>query len=50
MLYAEGNNFDDTNAMLTDMMTRPNGGYQWAADHHSKFETTKFALVGFTQR
>ena len=50
MLYAEGSNFDDTNAMLTDMMTRPNGGYQWAADHHSKFETTKFALVGFTQR
>jgi hypothetical protein len=48
MLFAEGDNLDDTNATLVDMMTRKDGGYQWAAEHHSKFETTKFALIGFT--
>jgi hypothetical protein len=50
MLYAEGTDLDVTNAMLSDMMNRMNGGYEWATAHHSKFETTKFALMGFTQR
>jgi Reverse transcriptase (RNA-dependent DNA polymerase) len=50
MFFAEGDNLDDTNAMIVDMMTRADGGYQWAADHHSKFETSKFALMGFTRR
>jgi hypothetical protein len=50
IFYAEGDNLIDTSDMLMDMMNRPGGGYQWASDHHSKFETTKFSLMGFTQR
>jgi hypothetical protein len=49
MFYAEGADLDDTNAMLTDMMNRTDSGYEWATVHHSKFEMTKFALMGFTQ-
>jgi hypothetical protein len=48
MFYAEGDDFGDTNTILIDMMNRPGGSLQWVADHHSKFETSKFALMGFT--
>jgi hypothetical protein len=50
ILYAEGDNFNNTNASLTDMMTREGGCIEWAQDHNSKFETSKFALIGFTRR
>jgi hypothetical protein len=50
MHYGEGDSLDETNVMLVDMMTREDGGYAWATAHHSKFETSKFALMGFTQR
>lgn len=45
---AIGKNFDETHAILADMLERPGGGYDWSRQHNSKFETNKFALIDFS--
>ncbi|KAF5383227.1 hypothetical protein D9615_004786 [Tricholomella constricta] len=45
-----GAKLEDNNSMLRRMMERPNGAYNWSKDHNSKFETSKFELLHFTQR
>jgi hypothetical protein len=46
----EGPTFDDTHATLKRMMTRRGGAFEWSAQHNSKFEVTKFALVDFSRK
>jgi ribonuclease HI len=41
--------FQETHEILTDMMERNGGGYQWSRQHNSRFETSKFALMDFTR-
>jgi hypothetical protein len=45
---AIGKSFHETHAILKNMLERTGGGYDWARDHNSKFETSKFALVDFS--
>jgi hypothetical protein len=45
---AIGKSFQETHDTLKDMLERPGGGYDWAKDHNSKFETSKFALMDFS--
>lgn len=42
---AIGSSFREMHTILKHMLERPGGGYNWARDHNSKFETSKFALV-----
>lgn len=45
---AIGKNFNDTHATLKDMINRAGGGYEWAQNHNSCFETSKFTLINFS--
>jgi hypothetical protein len=45
MFLAIGKDFDETHSTLQDMMERKEGGYEWAKNHNSKFETSKFTLM-----
>ena len=50
MLLAIGKIFEETRATLKAMMDRLGGGYDWAADHNSTFETSKFTLMDFSPK
>ena len=45
---AIGKDFNETHAILVDMLEQEGGGYQWSRDHNSRFETSKFALIDFS--
>jgi hypothetical protein len=47
-LVAIGRDFASTHAILSDMLERPDGAYDWSRAHNSKFETNKFALIDFS--
>lgn len=46
----EGPSFDATHATLKRMMNRRGGAFEWSAEHNSKFEVSKFALVDFSRK
>ena len=48
VFIAIGKTFQETHAILTDMLEHEGGGYQWSADHNSRFEPTKFVLIDFS--
>ena len=43
-----GKTFQETHAILTDMLEHEGGGYQWSKNHNSCFEPSKFALIDFS--
>jgi len=43
-----GKMYQETHAILTDMLEHEGGGYQWSKDHNSRFEPSKFALMDFS--
>ena len=45
---AIGKTFQETHVILTDMLEHEGGGYQWSADHNSRFEPMKFVLIDFS--
>ena len=45
---AVAKDFAAAHDMLTDMLERPGGGYEWSRAHNSRFETNKFALMDFS--
>src|SRR6266481_2738115 len=47
---AEGDDFDEAYARLSDMMLCEGGGFDWSRDHNSCFELSKLTLVGFSRR
>ena len=47
-LVVVGKSFEETHRKLTNLMERQGGGYEWSADHNSRFETNKFALMDFS--
>lgn len=49
-LLATGDNFAETYDKLTNMMTRPNGAFDWSETHCSQFELSKLALMNFSAR
>jgi ribonuclease HI len=49
-LLATGDNFEETHEKLSDMMTRPNGAFNWSDTHHSLFELSKLALMNFSPK
>ena len=49
-LFVEGPSFDDTHSTLRRMMNRRNGAFEWSAEHNSKFEISKFALIDFSRK
>ena len=49
-LFVEGPSFDDTHSTLKRMMNRRNGAFEWSAEHNSKFEISKFALIDFSRK
>ena len=49
-LYAEGDTFDNAYDSLHDMLTKTNGMQTWTHTHNSRFEKSKFTLLGFTRR
>jgi hypothetical protein len=49
-LYAEGDTYEEAYDSLRDMMLKLGGAKEWAQAHHSRFEKTKFAVVGFSRR
>ena len=46
---AIGPNFEDTHAILQDMLLCPKGALDWAKTHNSSFKFLKLALVDFTR-
>jgi ribonuclease HI len=49
-LLAKGNNLEEANQKLEDMMHRPEGALEWARKANCEFEIDKFALVGFSRQ
>jgi hypothetical protein len=47
---AEGADLEEAFEKLTDIMTRPDGAYSWAAKHDCHFAVEKFGLMGLTRR
>jgi hypothetical protein len=47
VLLARGDNFEDANEKLRNIMEKENGVLQWARTHNCEFKVTKFALIGF---
>ena len=45
---AIGKTFEETHKILNDMLEHAGGGYHWSADHNSRFEPSKFALIDFS--
>ena len=48
VLIAVAKTFQETHAILHDMLERREGAYDWSSKHNSKFETSKFGLLDFT--
>jgi hypothetical protein len=49
-IMAEGADLEEAFEKLTDIMTRPDGAYSWAAKHDCHFAVEKFGLMGLTRR
>ena len=49
-LLALGSDFDETTRRLEEMMTKDEGGLQWSANHNSRFEVSKSAIVHFSRK
>jgi hypothetical protein len=49
-LLARGNNFQEANRAVEDMLHRQKGALEWARGANCEFEVDKFALVGFSRR
>ena len=47
-LVAVGKSFVETHQKLKDMLKQQGGGYEWSANHNSRFETNKFVLMDFS--
>lgn len=47
---AAGETFEQTNEVVTNMMTREGGALEWAESHNSTFDIVKTGLVGFTRK
>jgi hypothetical protein len=45
---AVGSSFQEMHRILSNMLNRPGGGYEWSNAHNSNFETSKFALIDFS--
>ena len=45
---ARGKTFDETHAILKDIMERHNGALHWSTTHNSPFELSKLAVMNFT--
>lgn len=50
MFLAVGEDFEETNQRLNEMMTRAGGANDWAVSHNATFEVDKFALVHFSRK
>jgi Reverse transcriptase (RNA-dependent DNA polymerase) len=50
LIMATANDFTTTHSMLTEMMTRENGIYDWSKTHNSPLEHSKLALIDFAHR
>ena len=50
ILYASGDNFEETHRILTNLMTKENGVISWLKDHNSPLEYTKLALIDFSHQ
>lgn len=48
-LLAEGDDFEESTAILKDMMERPGGGLEWSKSHNSRFEMSKVAIMHFSR-
>jgi ribonuclease HI len=49
-IMAEGADLEEAFGKLTDIMTRTDGAYSWAAKHDCHFAVEKFGLMGLTRR
>jgi Reverse transcriptase (RNA-dependent DNA polymerase) len=49
-IMAEEADLEEAFGRLTDIMTRPDGAYSWAAKHDCHFAVEKFELMGLTRR
>ena len=49
-LLASGPDFDETTRRLKEMMTKGDGGLHWSADHNSRFEVSKSAIIHFSRK
>lgn len=49
-LLVAGVTFEENNRKLRKMMNKRGGAYQWAHEHHSMFEITKFELLHLTRK
>lgn len=47
LILATAKDFNETHEILTDMMTREGGIYDWSRTHNSPLEHTKLALIDF---
>jgi ribonuclease HI len=50
LILATAKDFNATHQMLTDMMTREDGVYDWSKTHNSPLEHSKLALIDFAHR
>ena len=50
ILIATGTNFIETHNTLSDIMTREGRAINWSADHNTRFEFSKLALMDFAHR
>ena len=50
LILATAKDFTATHQMLTDMMTREEGVYDWSRTHNSPLEHSKLALIDFAHR
>jgi hypothetical protein len=49
-LITEGDNFEESNGKIKNMMERPKGGLNLSTTHRSEYTLDKFGLTGFTRR
>jgi len=47
-LVVVGKSIVEMHQKLKDMLKQQGGGYEWSANHNSRFETNKFALMDFS--
>ena len=50
LVMAKGDDLEETVEILTDFMTREEGGFAWAKAHNSTFAIDKLAVTHFTRR
>jgi len=48
--YAEGHDFSDTCRKIRRLMNKPGGGFDWLAEHNSRFEMSKLAVMHFSKK